>query len=204
MSSSLTVISKISEEIIAEAQAEAQKRIEEAKKEAEEIVNKAKAEAENEAEKIKVRVVEEARFIEARKLSEARRQFSLKILEEKNKLIEEAFNEALNRLKKIVETELYTQSLSKLIETIAPQLGETNLKISLNHRDLKHKDAILRMLNLPANIKITFDNHPINSIGGFILSTLDGRIRINETLEERAKAVKTAMRRDIAKLLFGE
>jgi len=204
MSSGLTVISKISEEIIAEAQAEARKRIEEAKKEAEEIVSRVKVEAEAEAEKIKAKVMEEVRLLEARKLSEARRQSSLKILEEKNRLIEEAFNGALNQLKKIVETEEYIQSLSKLIEAIAPQLGESNIKIALNRRDLKHKDNIVKRLSLPENVKIVFDSHPLDSVGGFVLSTLDERIRINETLEERLKAAKRAMKKDISKILFGE
>lgn len=44
----------------------------------------------------------------------------------------------------------------------------------------------------------------MNSIGGFILSTPDEKIRVNETLEERLKAAKRTMRKDISKILFGD
>ena len=199
-----TLIPKIGEEILAEAQAEAKRRIEEAEKEAKEKIEKAKVEAEKEAENVRARALEEIKTLEGRRLSEARRAASIKILEEKNNLIGKAFQEALKKLEKTVESEAYIKSLCSIIETTAPQLGEAEVRVRLNSKDLKRKNEILKNLKLPSNLKITVDNTPINTVGGCILETLDGKIRIDETFEARVAAAEKAIKKEIAKILFAE
>ena len=199
-----TLIPKIGEEILAEAQAEAKRRIEEAEKEAKEKIEKVKVEAEKEAETVKAKALEEIKTLEGRRLSEARRVASIKILEEKNNLIGKAFQEALKKLEKTVESEAYIKSLCSIIETTAPQLGEAEVRVRLNSKDLKRKNEILKNLKLPSNLKITVDNTPINTVGGCILETLDGKIRIDETFEARVAAAEKAIKKEIAKILFAE
>ena len=178
--------------------------IEEAEKEAKEKIEKAKVEAEKEAETVKAKALEEIKTLEGRRLSEARRVASIKILEEKNNLIGKAFQEALKKLEKTVESEAYIKSLCSIIETTAPQLGEAEVRVRLNSKDLKRKNEILKNLKLPSNLKITVDNTPINTIGGCILETLDGKIRIDETFEARVAAAEKAIKKEIAKILFAE
>lgn len=199
-----TLIPKIGEEILAEAQAEAKRRIEKAEKEVKEKIEKARVEAEKEAEIIKAKALEEIRILEERKLSEARREASLKILEEKNSLIRKVFEEALKKLKKIVEDETYIKSLCSIIEAIVPQLGEDEIKIKLNDRDLKRKDDILKSLKLPSSIRITVDSNPINTIGGCIILTKDEKIKVDETFEARLTATEKTIKKEIAKILFAD
>ncbi|RLG92692.1 MAG: hypothetical protein DRO36_00615 [Candidatus Hecatellales archaeon] len=199
-----TLIPKIGEEILAEAQAEAKRRIEEAEKEAKEKIEKVKVEAEKEAETVKAKALEEIKTLEGRRLSEARRVASIKMLEEKNNLIGKAFQEALKKLEKTVESEAYIKSLCSIIETTALQLGEAEVRVRLNSKDLKRKNEILKNLKLPSNLKITVDNTPINTVGGCILETLDGKIRIDETFEARVAAAEKAIKKEIAKILFAE
>jgi len=199
-----TLIPKIGEEILADAQAEAKKRIEEAEKEAKEKIEKAKVEAEKEAETVKAKTLEEIKILEGRRLSEARREASIKILEEKNSLIGKAFQEASKKLEKIVEDEVYIKSLRSIIETTAPQLGEEEIKVKFNSKDLKRKNDILKNLKLPSNIKITVDNNPINTIGGCVILTKDEKIRIDETFEARLAAAEKTIKKEIAKILFAD
>ena len=197
-----TLIPKLGEEILADAKAEAKKRIEEAKKEAKEKIEKAKVEAEKEAETVKSEILERIGIMERGRLSEVRRENSLKILEEKHRLMDKAYQEALKQLKKIVEDKIYITSLCHLIEISAPQLGEENIKIKLNSRDLKRKNEILKNLNLPSNLKLIVDEKPINTIGGCIILTQDEKIKIDETFETRLTATEKSIRKEVANILF--
>ncbi len=129
-------------------------------------------------------------------------EMALKILEEKNKLIENVFQEASKKLKKIVEEEVYLKSLARLIETSAPQIGEEKLKVKFNSKDLKRKSEIMNSLKLPSNLKLTVDEHPINTMGGCIILTQDENIKIDETFETRLVIARKVLKKEVSKILF--
>ena len=200
MNSNVTL--KIGEEILAEAKAEAQKKIEEAKKQSKEFAEKARAEAEREAEAAWIKAQDDARLLEEKSLSEARREASLKILKEKNKLIGDAFQEALKRLKDLAEKDTYYSYLRRMIERSIAQLGSDDVKMGLNRRDLKAQSKILEGLKLPKNLKLTVDKDPLETVGGFFISTTDNRIKINGTLEFRLSYAEKLLRKAVSGILF--
>jgi len=201
---SAEVVLKIGDEILADAQAEAKRKIEEAEKYASELKEKARLEAESEAEKAKAKALENVKLLEGRKLSEARREASLHILKERNTMISSAFQEAVKRLKDMVNEEAYLRSLSSLIETSVKQLGFNELKIKLNAKDLRRQAEIIKRLKLPPTVKITVDKDPVSALGGFIISTPDERIKIDETFEAKLTYAERKFKKEISKLLFGE
>jgi len=202
MSSQL--LSKIGEEILADARKEAERKIEEAQKKAEEIFEKARREAEAEAETIKTKAMEDIKVMEERKLSEARREASVQILKGKNELIAQAFKLASKHLNEVVEKEVYLKSLLQIIENSSPLLGDENVKIRLNRRDLQHEHELHGKLKLSSNLGLTFDKQPINTVGGCILLTEDERVRIDETFETRLSSAERSLKKEISNILFAD
>jgi len=202
MSPNITL--KIGEEILADAKVEAQKKVKEAKKRCKELAEKARAEAEKEAEATWNKAQDEARLLEEKSLSEARREASLKILKEKNTLIGNAFQEALKRLKDLAKADIYYSYLRQMIERSVVQLGSDDVKIRLNRRDLKAQTKILEGLKMPKNLRLTVDKEPLETVGGFFISTTDNRIKINGTFEFRLSYAENRLRKEASALLFGD
>lgn len=197
---SMQSLSKIQEDILADAKVAADKKTEEAKTEAKRIIERAREGAEREAEKIKAKSLEDSKVVERKKLSEARRSTSVQELAQKNKLLENAFKEALEKIKAARGKESYFASLRNLIEASAARLGGGELKLSLNRDDLEHHN-FLKQLKLPRT-KIAIDASSLSSVGGFVLSTADEKIRIDNTVESRLNYIESYLRKEVGKILF--
>ncbi len=196
------VVAKLGDEILEEARAEAQRRIAKAEEEAKKIIEEAKARAKEIVEEEKAKAEEEAKLLERRILSETRRKVSMKILEEKNRLIREAFREAYEKLKN-VKNNLYAKSILHLIEASAPTIGSETVEVRFNRKDMERANKLLKGVKL-SNVKLTVGKEPIETIGGFVLTTSDGRIRVDQTFEARLQYAEKFLKKEIAKILFAE
>jgi len=201
---SVQALSKIGDQILADARTEAQKRIEEANAFGRELIEKAKADAEKDAEKIRSKFLSEAKLLESKRLSDARREASELILKEKNQLMNKVFKESLKKLKEFVDKGSYLKRLTSLIENSASQLGLEEIKLELNNRDLKRKEEVIKKLNLPKKIKISVAEIPLKNFGGFIISSSDGRIKVDETFDGKILFAEKRLRKDISKVLLGK
>ncbi|MHC1586852.1 MAG: V-type ATP synthase subunit E [Candidatus Hecatellaceae archaeon] len=194
-------VAKLGEEIIEEAKAEAQRRIAKAEEEARKVLEEARAEVERLVEEAKAKAREEAELAERQKLSEVRRRNALRILEEKNRLIREAFQQAYEKLKNL-KFESYANSLAKLLEVSIPAMGSDTVEIWLNKRDLDRQSRLLKNLKI-SEVKVSVAKKPVDTIGGFILTSPDGKIKLDQTFEARLQAAERRIKKEIAKILFG-
>ncbi|KYH39279.1 MAG: archaeal A1A0-type ATP synthase, subunit E [Candidatus Hecatellales archaeon B24] len=194
-------VAKLGEEIIEEAKAEAQRRLAKAEEEAKKIVEAARAEAGRLVEEAKAKAVEEVSLIERRRLSEARRKAALKILEEKNKLVAEAFKKAYSQLKNL-KFEAYSQSITRLLEASIPSIASEEVQVWLNKRDLERQNRLLKNVKLPKGVKLTVAEKPLETIGGFVLTSPDGKIKLDQTFEVRLQHVEKLLRKELSKILF--
>ncbi len=198
---STQLISKIGEGILDEAKKEAARKIEEAENETQGILEKAKEQALKEAEKIRTKSEEEAKLLQSQSMSQARREAALEILKEKDNILRQAFQKASQNLGKIANSKAHIESLTKLITSSAPRIGEKNLRIKLNRRDLAHQNELVKKLNMP-DFKLTFDGQPLSLIGGCIILSQDEKVKIDETYETRLAVSEKALKKTLADILF--
>lgn len=198
----LEVLTKLEQEILLDSQSIAPKKIEEAKKFAAELTEKARMEAQKEVEEINAKTQDEIRTLEKKRLSEARRNTQLQILKEKNELITKVSHDALNKIKELQDKEVYHRSLRQLIERSAQQLGSKELKIELAENDWKHHVTLLHGLKLEPHVKITAEKLSTPSVGGSVISSADGKIKIDNTVEARLSFLEKNLRKEVAKILF--
>ena len=94
----------------------------------------------------------------------------------------------------------YEKAMGKLIQEGLDIIGP-RASIQCSARDRKAVTAALKKLDGKA--KVSFDENPIETIGGVVLAIPDGTIRFDNTFEARLERMKPTLRKDIAYILTG-
>jgi V/A-type H+/Na+-transporting ATPase subunit E len=194
----LTAAKEKSEQVVSEAETETQHAFEEAKshlsREADDIIHNAQTEAE---------------AVRRRAMSEVRHRLKLREQVEKSKILSEALEATRKHVTEIVNDESkYLPYLAGYIEAGIRALGLENVTVHLNATDLKRIDAgklereIAKLAQTP--VRIEWSKQPIESLGGAVISSKDGKTRIVNTFDERFEALESKLLMEAGKLLFGE
>ena len=138
-------------------------------------------------------------------ISEAKMNARRAKLGAKEEVIEAAFNQATGELKAKAADgdEEYKDSLAKMIQEAANEIGTNDLIIHLNEADTNQfkKDLSSAESFEIEGIKFTL-GEPIKAIGGAILKTSNGDIEVNNTIEARLERYKSILRSEVAEVLF--
>jgi len=187
-------VQKEAEAIILSSQNQAKETLKVAKQQADEkyktIINQATAKAEGEKRKI-------ASVTEV----EMRNQ----LLKSKEELVDIAFDKALARIKEFAATDEYNRYLLKLIKEVAKRIGQKKLAIQVNAKDKAWlTQDTLNRLSEKLNCELTLLDQTEDCIGGFKIQTVDGKITYDSTLDNRLGELRSVLRVEVAKILFGK
>lgn len=197
-----------------------QRIIEDAKKEAERIVKEAREKASERLEKMKKELreqiqsevgeyikkaeMESERIIKSA-ISESRIRKTSLVVEEKNKLLNEIFNEAFAELKKRV-SENYEDVLKSLIvegistlglseaEILLPEDFDGNLNVRDIEEDIREQSG--------KNVKLTLSADRIKNTG-ILIRSKDGKIALDNTFEGRLQRLKRRLILKIQRMISG-
>jgi vacuolar-type H+-ATPase subunit E/Vma4 len=192
----LTAAKEKARTIMAEAEAETQKALEDAKshmsKEAETILRNARAESEG---------------VKRRQMSDVRHRLKLQEQAEKSKILTDVLDQTKKRAVDFTDDETrYFPFLVNLVVNGIRELGLGNVIIHLNARDIRRIDRAKFerevAKKLESNVKIEFSKEPLEASGGVVVSNIDGRTRIVNTLDERFEALESKLLVEAGKLLF--
>jgi V/A-type H+-transporting ATPase subunit E len=168
--------------------AEALAKIESFRKEAAGIVSKILETGERQAESVGRQIIGAAE-LEARNAQ-------LKSLES---AVNKAFDSAAKKISDSAGAS-YEKAMGRLIQEGLDILGP-RASLQCSARDRKAVSSALKKLDGKA--KVSFDENPIETIGGVVLATPDGSIRFDNTFEARLERMKPTLRKDIANILMG-
>lgn len=187
-------VQKEAEALIIAAEDEAKKTLKISREQADHnylsIVNKSQVEAEAERKKINSLTDVEVRNI---------------LLQTKEKIVDQAFQIAIEKLKAFTETDEYYTFLTEQIKKAASKIGSKDLTIQVNYKDKKWlANGNLKNLSQKLAINLTLLDQTPNYIGGYKIQTTDGSITYDGTLDNRLAELKIALRSEIANLLFVE
>jgi len=187
-------VQKEAEAIILSSQNQAKETLKAAKQQADEnyktVISQATAKAEGEKRKI-ASVTE----VEMRN----------RLLQSKEELVDIAFNKALAKVKEFAATEEYHRYLLKLIEEAAKRIGQKKLALRVNARDKAWlTQETLNRLSKKLNCELTLLDQTEDYIGGFKIQTVDGKITYDSTLDNRLGELRSVLRVEVAKILFGK
>ena len=196
---------KIVSSIMSEAQGKADVIMQEANAEIATINADAEKTAESEKNKILENGKKQSDMRYQQIISEAKMNARRAKLGAKEEVIEAAFNQATGELKAKAADgdEEYKDSLAKMIQEAANEIGTNDLIIHLNEADTNQfkKDLSSAESFEIEGIKFTL-GEPIKAIGGAILKTSNGDIEVNNTIEARLERYKSILRSEVAEVLF--
>lgn len=195
-------IKDISEKIISDAKIQADKIIAQAEDNANNITKKGKKEADNIKNIILYKNKQEASLKRSKILTEANLEAKKTILLEKQKIIEDVFNKALENILKLSDKDYHNFIKKLILDNI--EIGDET--IFIDHSDQKKisKSFIedinkeLKSKEEKGELKLSTSYLPIK--GGVIIGS--GKIRKNISLELLLKNVREESEMQISKILF--
>lgn len=121
-------------------------------------------------------------------------------LEALERAVSGVFESALGRIRS--RPERYEGSLVRLIEEGVDVIGP-KAKVVCNSKDRSSVASAIRRLNR-GSARLTIGEKSIETIGGVVLTTPDGSIRFDNTLEARLERMRPSLRKEVASVLSGE
>jgi V/A-type H+-transporting ATPase subunit E len=197
----------IIQEINREAEQKIQYILSEAQKEAEKLKEEARKRAEAKAEWILRKAKTQAEIERQRIIANAKLEVRKKKLAVQEELIRQVIESLKERLANLPEDE-YFPMLVELTVKAVEELGTDKVVVRSNERTLK---LIVERLSefreklkeaLGKDVEVTV-GEPIQTIGGILVESSDGSVRVDNTFEARIERFESDLRATIAKALFG-
>ena len=190
-------IEKITSKIVSDAESIAQVTLDEAKAECDAILARAESEAEKVLREAQERGQKEKEKLISRRKAVADIDGRKIILEEKQKLITECFDRAIEQIASM-EKEEYIAFLAGLVK----KTGETEGELILNEKDAASvgTDLVNVLSKELAGSKITLSKETKNIRGGFLLKK--GSIYINGTVEALVEEAREDLVGEVSAQLF--
>jgi len=199
--------SKFTEDILNSAREKAESIVREAETETQRASDEAKVSITREAEAIVRNARSDADAVKRRQISEARHRVKLREQDEKDKIMQDVLSQVRKRTSELVADDAkYLPLLTRLIESGVQELGEKTVMVHLNKSDLrKNTSSLDRSIGKGlGQVKVEWSREPIEATGGAVISSLDGKIRIVNTLDQRFEALEPKLLIEARASLFSE
>jgi len=200
-------LDKLVDDIITESKAKAEEIRKTAAGQIEESIARARAEAVREADQINRDGLIESDAARNRRVSQEKQRARLAYLAEKNRVLREIEEEVQKRLVEFCQDAAsYRPFLLKAIAQGIEAVPSETVNIALSERDLRRfrgtkllEDALATK---QTNKKATFRDEPIETVGGAIVTSQDGKVRVDCTLEAKLELMKPQLLAEISRILF--
>ncbi|AFL95137.1 V-type ATP synthase subunit E [Thermococcus cleftensis] len=197
----------IIQEINREAEQKIQYILSEAREEAEQIKEEARKRAEARAEWIMRKAQTQAEIERQRIIANARLEVRKKRLQVQEELIQEVISALRERLAELPEEEYFPMLIDLAVGAVK-ELGSESFVLRSNEKTLEllsnrldeFRKALAERLGKDVEVAL---GEPVQTIGGLIVETPDGSVRVDNTFEARIERFEGELRAEIAKALFG-
>ncbi|MDQ3984523.1 MAG: V-type ATP synthase subunit E family protein [Thermoproteota archaeon] len=124
-------------------------------------------------------------------------------------LIERAVNDTFEKAKTILASSnkenSYRLLMRKILKDSITMIDSDQVIVECNKNDIELVEkAISDSFKDNNKIKIKMSDHPLNAIGGIRLTSADGSMTFDNTLDSRIERLKPLIRKSIAQMLRGE
>jgi vacuolar-type H+-ATPase subunit E/Vma4 len=200
-------LDKLVEDILKESRAKAEEIKKEALTQIEDSLSKAKADAIREADLISRNTKTECDATINRRVSQEKQKARLAYLAEKNNVLDDVMSEVQTGLVEFCRDDSrYRPFLLKLIVRGMEAVPSDAVKLALSESDLRRyrgsklvEDA-LALMHTPRTVVL--NDESVKTIGGAVVMSQDGKVRVDCTLEARFGLMKTQLLTEISRILF--
>jgi len=197
-------LEKLQNRILSDARHKAEETIKDAKAKAQQILEEARQRAQKESEEIITKANLEAESIRRSILSSKVRVNRLRILDEKNRIVQDIIHAVEDRLSSISKSEQFEETAQRFVTEAMKAVDTDQPVVRIGFRDMSKKnlDGISRIL--PKGGKLVIDEKPIDDLGGVVATDPEGRVVFNNTFKSRLERLDNQLLTLISSTVFGE
>jgi len=204
-------VQKIIAEIDKSAEKQVSEILSEAKQKSDAVLSTAREKANEEADAIISRGEQEARRESQRILAEARIKARRKKVKAQEEVVSQAFKSARESMQALAEGkgDDYRKVLEELIKESVLSFGSESLEVLFDSRDkgLVPEDSLKKIAqeagpDLGMTISLSVSDEALSCLGGVVVKSADGKVRIDNTFEARIDRFRDNIRTLVAKELF--
>lgn len=198
-------IDSFTDEIINQAEKEAEDIIDRAKRAAEHDLRFAREDADAIREEYKAKTKKLALQEERKVLRKARQEARSKLWQKKQELVSRAFDKAEERISEFRNSSNYRDSLIALVREGVESIGEGKMKILVNPEDVEFftDELLSEMESLFSDAKLEVCPEPDISAGVFVMDD-DERVIFENSYVARLERLREELRGKVAEILLGE
>jgi V/A-type H+-transporting ATPase subunit E len=197
-------IKVLSRAVLSDAQRDTEQVLDEAKKKADGIRQRAQEQADAERKKILDQASKEAERIRSQVIATSQMKARTMQLEQREKLLENVFEKAQEKLSAMQRSSDYEQIAQRLLREALVQLGASMAQVRADETTQKlFTSSELEEISKELNIKIRL-GEPLKRGIGVIVETEDGHRQFDNTFETRLRRMKETLRSPVYHILMGE
>ena len=197
-------LEKLQNRILSDARSKADDIIREGQAKAEQIMEEARTRAKRDLEEIISKAHLEAEAIRRAILSSKVRANRLRILDEKNRIVQHVISNVEERLSGIAKSPDFAKTAQKFISEAVTAVDSEKPIITLGFREVSKKTLDNIAGTYPKNSKLVFEDKPIEELGGVVASDADGRLIFNNSFKSRLERLDSHLLTLISATIFGE
>ena len=200
-------LDKLVDDIVRESRTRAEEIRKNGLAQVEDRIAGARAEATREADQITRNLRTECDAVVNRRVSQEKQKARLAYLAEKNRILGDVMKDVQARLLEFCRNDSSYRPF--LLKSIAQGIGaipSDRVKVALSEKDIRRykgtkllADALSTMHTTKAAV---LTDMPVETTGGAVVASEDGKVRVDCTLEARLELMKPQLLAEISKILF--
>jgi len=197
-------LEKLHNRILSDAKLKAAGIVEQAEDKSKQILDEAQAQAERDANDIISRASLEAESIRRSILSSRIRANRLRILDEKNKIVQSVLKSVEKSLSNIVSSDQFESTLKRFVAEAVEAVGTVNALVKIGFRNADKKSLQSLGQSLPKGTKLLAEETAIDDLGGVVASDPEGKMIFNNSFRARLERLDNELLTTISSTIFGE
>jgi len=197
-------LDKLHNRILSDAKLKADETIREAQAKADQIIAEARQRAQKEADELLAKAKLEAEAVRRSILSSKVRANRLRVLDEKNRIVQEVLGAVEERLSNIAKSSRFGETAQRFVAEAVKAVDSDQPVVRLGFKgsSKQNLDSVSKVL--PKGSKLVFEEDPVDGLGGVVASDAEGRIIFNNSFRSRLERLDSQLLKLIASTIFGE
>ena len=197
-------LEKLQNRILSDAKHKADETIKDYQAKSQQILEEAKQRAQREFEEIIAKANVEAESIRRSILSSKVRVNRLRILDEKNRIVEDIIHTVEDRLSSISKSEQFEETAQRFVTEAVKAVDTDQPVVRIGFRDMSKRNLDEVSKVLPKGGKLVIDEKPIDDLGGVVATDPKGKVVFNNTFKSRLERFDNQLLTLISSTVFGE
>jgi len=197
-------LDKLHNRILSDAKLKADETIREAQAKADQTIAEARQLAQKEADELLVKAKLEAEAVRRNILSSKVRANRLRVLDEKNRIVQEVLGAVEEKLSNIAKSSRFGETAQRFVAEAVKAVDSDQPVVRLGFKGSSKQNLDNVSKVLPKGSKLVFEEDPVDGLGGVVASDAEGRVTFNNSFRSRLERLDSQLLTLIASTIFGE